>query len=76
MNRDQIAGKWHELKGHAKMQWGRLTDDDLAKLDGTKEKLVGLVQQRYGYAREIARQSVEEFWHRQNGDGDGDASRS
>jgi uncharacterized protein YjbJ (UPF0337 family) len=69
MNRDQITGKWHELKGHAKIQWGLLTDDDLAKLDGTKEKLIGLVQHRYGYVREIARQSVDEFWQRQNGDG-------
>lgn len=66
MNRDQVEGKWRELRGHAKIQWGRLTDDDLRKLDGTKDKLVGIVQQRYGYAREVARQAVEEFWARQN----------
>jgi uncharacterized protein YjbJ (UPF0337 family) len=62
MNRDVIEGKWHELKGHAKIQWGRLTDDDLAKFDGTKEKLVGLVQQRYGYARDAAQKAVDQFW--------------
>jgi uncharacterized protein YjbJ (UPF0337 family) len=65
MNRDQIEGKWKELKGHAKVQWGKLTDDDLAMFDGTKDKLVGAVQQRYGYAREEAQRAVDEFWDRE-----------
>ena len=65
MNRDQVEGKWHEIKGEAKIQWGKLTDDDLAQFDGTQEKLVGIVQQRYGYAREQAQKAVEGFWKRQ-----------
>jgi uncharacterized protein YjbJ (UPF0337 family) len=66
MNRDQVAGKWHELKGEAKAQWGKLTDDDLAQFDGTQEKLIGIVQQRYGYAREQADKAVKDFWTRQD----------
>jgi uncharacterized protein YjbJ (UPF0337 family) len=65
MNRDQVEGKWKELKGEAKVQWGKLTDDDLMKIDGTKDKLVGVIQQRYGYAREQAAKEVEAFWNRQ-----------
>jgi uncharacterized protein YjbJ (UPF0337 family) len=65
MNRDQIEGKWKELKGEAKIQWGKLTDDDLTQIDGTKDKLVGVIQQRYGYAREQAAKEVEAFWDRQ-----------
>lgn len=64
MNRDQIEGKWRELKGEAKQQWGKLTDDDVMQLDGTKDKLVGIVQQRYGYAREQAAREVDDFWAR------------
>jgi len=64
MNRDQIEGKWKELKGEVKRQWGKLTDDDMAQLDGTKDKLVGVVQQRYGYEREQASRDVDEFWNR------------
>jgi uncharacterized protein YjbJ (UPF0337 family) len=65
MNRDQVQGKWHELKGEAKIQWSKLTDDDLMQFDGTVEKLVGIVQQRYGYAREEAEKAVNDFWKRQ-----------
>jgi uncharacterized protein YjbJ (UPF0337 family) len=65
MNRDVIEGKWKELKGHAKVQWGKLTDDDLQQFDGTKDKLMGIVQQRYGYARDEAQRAVDEFWDRE-----------
>lgn len=68
MNRDVIQGKWNELKGNVKIQWGKLTDDDLQKFDGTKDKLVGIVQQRYGYAREEAQKAVDQFWDRQTAD--------
>ena len=68
MNRDVIQGKWNELKGNAKIQWGKLTDDDLQKFDGTKDKLIGIVQQRYGYARDEAQKAVDQFWDRQMSD--------
>ena len=54
MNQDQIKGMWHQLKGEAKTQWGKLTDDDLDQIEGNTEKLVGKVQERYGYAKERA----------------------
>jgi uncharacterized protein YjbJ (UPF0337 family) len=56
MNTDQLKGKWHEMKGEAKIQWGKLTDDDLEQVNGNAEKLVGRIQERYGYAREKAAQ--------------------
>lgn len=65
MNRDVIEGKWKELTGRAKVQWGKLTDDDLQQFDGTKDKLIGIVQQRYGYARDEAQRNVDEFWNNQ-----------
>lgn len=63
MNKDQLAGKWNELKGQAKVRWGRLTDDDLTSAEGHTEKLAGRIQERYGLAREEAQKQVEE-WQR------------
>lgn len=65
MNTDIIQGKWHQLKGSAKAQWGKLTDDELDQVNGEGEKLVGLVQERYGYARQRAQQEVDSFFARQ-----------
>lgn len=61
MNWDQVKGKWKQFSGQAKQQWGKLTDDDLAVINGKREELVGKVQQRYGVAKEEAEKQVKEF---------------
>jgi uncharacterized protein YjbJ (UPF0337 family) len=52
MNKDQVEGKWEELKGKAKRIWGELTDDDFLKAEGSEDKLYGTIQRRFGDARE------------------------
>ena len=64
MNADVIKGKWHQLKGEVKSHWGRLTDDDLDRVEGDSEKLIGRVQERYGYARHDAEREVNDFFDR------------
>lgn len=64
MNSDVLAGKWKQLKGDVKSQWGKFTDDDLASVEGQRDKLIGLVQERYGYAREQAEREVNQFLQR------------
>ena len=64
MNPDVLKGKWHQLKGDVKTKWGRLTDDDLGVVNGDVEKLVGRVQERYGYARDDAKREVDAFIER------------
>jgi uncharacterized protein YjbJ (UPF0337 family) len=54
MNWDQIQGKWTQVKGSAKQQWGKLTDNDLDVIAGSKDKLVGKIQERYGIKKEEA----------------------
>jgi uncharacterized protein YjbJ (UPF0337 family) len=61
MNWDQIQGSWKQMKGKAKDRWGKLTDDDLMRLEGNRDKLVGTVQERYGVAREEAEREVDEW---------------
>ena len=48
MNQDEAAGKWMQFKGKIKEQWGKLTDDDLKKLEGNRDQLAGRVQERAG----------------------------
>ncbi|MDH6370941.1 uncharacterized protein YjbJ (UPF0337 family) [Paenibacillus sp. PastF-3] len=54
MDNNVFKGKWKQLKGEAKKQWGKLTDDDLDVIDGEKDKLVGKLQERYGHSKEDA----------------------
>jgi uncharacterized protein YjbJ (UPF0337 family) len=61
MNRDILQGKWNQLRGEVIRQWGRLTNDDVDELEGNFEKLVGRIQERYGYQRERAEQEVDDF---------------
>ena len=64
MNTDVLKGKWHQLKGEVKSRWGKLTDDDLDRVEGDSEKLIGKVQERYGYARDRAEQEVNSWFNR------------
>jgi uncharacterized protein YjbJ (UPF0337 family) len=59
MNQDILEGKWTQLKGRVKEQWGKLTDDDLDLIAGKSEQLVGKIQERYGIARDEAQRQVD-----------------
>jgi uncharacterized protein YjbJ (UPF0337 family) len=61
MNWDQIEGKWKQYSGKAKTKWGKLTDNDMATLSGKKDQLVGLVQERYGIAKDEAERQVNDW---------------
>jgi len=63
MNWDQIEGKWTQIKGQIKEQWGKLTDDELDVIAGKRDQLVGKIQEKYGIAREEAEQQVKDFEH-------------
>jgi len=64
MNRDVIAGHWHQIKGNVRGRRARITDDDLERAEGDFEYLVGLVQARYGMIREVAERQVRDFGRR------------
>ena len=59
MNQDVFAGQWKQMRGELKSWWGKLADDDFDRIGGQKDKLIGVVQEKYGYAREKAQQEVE-----------------
>ena len=52
MNKDQFQGKWRQVRGTIRKEWGRLTDDELDQVQGNYDRLIGKIQERYGTSRE------------------------
>ncbi len=61
MNWDIAEGKWTQLKGDARAKWGKLTDDELDVIAGKKDKLIGLLQERYGKRRDEVEREVDDW---------------
>jgi uncharacterized protein YjbJ (UPF0337 family) len=61
MNDDIFKGKWKQLRGQVQQKWGELTNDDLDRIQGAQTEFEGLLQERYGYTKERARQEVNDF---------------
>lgn len=61
MSWDRIEGNWKVLKGAVKARWAKLTDDDLAIVEGRREQLAGHLQKRYGIAPDEADKEIEDW---------------
>ena len=61
MNQPWLKGKWNEYKGKAQERWGKLTNDDVDRVQGQRDQLLGVVQQRYGRSREEAERELDEW---------------
>jgi uncharacterized protein YjbJ (UPF0337 family) len=61
MNWDRIEGNWKQFTGKAKERWGKLTDDDITQINGDREQLEGIIQARYGYAKDQIKKEVDDW---------------
>ncbi len=61
MNQDKIAGQWKQLRGKLQSRWGKLTDDDLDVAKGNTDYLTGKIQERYGIAKDEAKEQLRAF---------------
>jgi uncharacterized protein YjbJ (UPF0337 family) len=68
MNKDILKGKWNEVKGKVKAKWGKLTDDDLLVMEGNVDQAAGVLQKRYGIAKDDADRQWQEFRKQYDGD--------
>lgn len=59
MNAHEIEGNWKQIKGHVQEQWGRLTDDDVDRIEGRRQALIGRIQERYGKDLATAEKEVD-----------------
>ncbi len=61
MNTDIFEGNWKQFKGEVQKQWGKLTDDQFDQIEGSRDKLIGIIQESYGVARDDAEKQVKEW---------------
>jgi uncharacterized protein YjbJ (UPF0337 family) len=61
MNTEILKGKWNQMKGTVRKQWGKLTDDDVDQIQGDAEILQGRIQERYGRTKEEAQREVDRW---------------
>lgn len=61
MNWDQIQGKIEQYKGDIRKKWGKLTDSDLEMLKGERDKLSGIIQERYGEGKDKVEKEIDDF---------------
>ena len=61
MNWDRVEGQWKQRRGKAARNWGKVMNDELAAVAGKHEQLVGILQEKYGVAREEAGRQVADF---------------
>ena len=61
MNWDVVKGKWTQMQGKARAEWGDITDDEWQRIKGDRDVLVGKVQEKYGWARNDAERKVDDW---------------
>lgn len=66
MDRNIIGGKWRELRGMARQEWGKLRHDEFAQVGGKKDRLVGKLQQTAGRASDEAARRADELAEHQD----------
>jgi uncharacterized protein YjbJ (UPF0337 family) len=58
---NEVEGNWKQFTGKVKQKWGKLTDDDLSSINGKREELIGRLQERYGFEKDLAERELNEF---------------
>ncbi len=64
MNWDIVKGKWDQMKGSVKEEWGDLTDDELTQMAGDRDQLQGKLQEKYGWTKAEADEKLNDFTRR------------
>lgn len=61
MNKNIFQGKWEEIKGKMKKNWGKLTDDDFKQIEGNQQEIYGKLKKYCGYSQEDAEKHVKKI---------------
>jgi uncharacterized protein YjbJ (UPF0337 family) len=63
MDWNRIEGNWKQMKGKVIEKWGKLTDDEVDKMNGRRDQLEGKIQERYGIAKDQAKKDVDDWYN-------------
>ncbi len=60
-NTDKLKGNWNIIKGKLKQQYGDLTDDDLAYVEGHEDELIGRIQKKTGRTKDEIKEFIDQL---------------
>ena len=63
MKWDQINTDWTQLSARLQEKWGDLTQEDFRRIAGSREQMIGVLQERYGYEKSRAETDLDHFIH-------------
>lgn len=58
---DALQTSWPGSRARLQRKWDRLTEDDLASIDGNSQHLVSRLEERYAWSRERAEHECQEL---------------
>lgn len=59
MTWDELTARWDQLTGKVQAEWGRLTGDDVASIQGHRDRLVGKLRERYAIGKDEAERRID-----------------
>ncbi len=63
MNWNVIEANWKQLKGRIKHEWDQLTDDDLDKIAGKRERLASRLAEVYSMSETTAEEEIDDWMY-------------
>ena len=61
MNWDRVESSWKQVSGSFREKFGQLNNNDIEKLSGKKDQLVGTLQEKYGHSKEDAERHLDDW---------------
>lgn len=75
MNTDTLKGKWEQIKGELKSTWGKITDDEWETTKGDAQSVTGLIQNKYGHAKDNVSSRVSDLFDKHTNENYQDPNR-
>jgi uncharacterized membrane protein YeaQ/YmgE (transglycosylase-associated protein family)/uncharacterized protein YjbJ (UPF0337 family) len=56
-----IERKWEKVRNKIHTRWGKLTDQDIAQINGDHDRFINIIQERYGCAKKEAEDQLQRY---------------
>lgn len=56
-----VEKSWTEVKGQVQERWDRFSDLELDQVGGNYNRLIGKLQDKYGFSRQQAERELDDF---------------